>query len=55
MLPIDRNLIRDPEVATKTQKHEPLLPGKQQKFFFTEPDATINLSSESLFTHLEQA
>jgi len=54
-LQIPSSSIRKPEVAISTQKQPPLLPGKQHKFFFTDPDATINISSESLFSHLEQA
>ncbi len=54
-LQIDASSIRQPEVAIRTLRQAPLLPAKQQKFFFTEPDATINVSSESLFAHLEQA
>ncbi len=47
--------IRTPEVSIRTLKQAPLLPGKQQKHFFTTPDATINLSDESLFDHLQGA
>jgi hypothetical protein len=44
-----------PEVAIKTLNPVPLLPAKQQKYFYTTPDATIGISSEGLFDHLLDA
>ena len=38
-----------PEVAIKTLNPVPLLPAKQQKYFYTTPDATIGISSNGLF------
>ena len=44
-----------PEVAIKTLNPAPLLPAKQQKYFYTTPDATIGISSNGLFDHLLEA
>lgn len=52
---IHREDMRMPEVAIRTMNPPPQLPGKQQKYFFTRPDATFNASNEDPFAHLQRA
>lgn len=51
--------IRFPEVARRTVNPAPQLPGRQSKYFYTTPDATINEVpggvQRSLFAHLQGA
>lgn len=39
--------VRRPEVSIRTLNPPPQLPSKQQKYFYTTPDATINVQSDS--------
>jgi len=55
-LAANAGVIRFPEVSVRTLKQVPSLPAKQQKHFYTTPDATINSSvDEGLFAHLQGA
>jgi len=55
LVPVEESSIRMPEVAIRTLNPRPMLPARQQKHFYTTPDATINESSDSLFDHLLEA
>lgn len=48
-------LLRYPEVSVRTRNPFPDLPGRQSKYFYTRPDATINYDRLDLFSHIGKA